>query len=430
MGLIVAVPLEGCGVIGTGARSQAERAAKEARTAILFFMGLNIACVGAWIQVISGKQYQRFCLPTLSSLTLTAYRSYAGLALPLSSGLVAFSGPNGAGKTNILEAVSLLAPGRGLRRAKLSELSQIDASQPWAIRAVLSDGMAVATGADPAFPEADRRVVLIEGQRSTQAELAEQLSVVWLTPAQDSLWRDSPGTRRRFFDQLVTALHPAHAAHLSRYEEALAERNRLLKDGLLDARWLASLEHILATEGMAVASGRHELVNALNATMHDDALFPQPHLSLTGVENWLDEGPALLAEDRLRDELARNRTLDTAAGLTTLGPHRSDLIALYPAKNMPAHLASTGEQKALLISLVLAHAELIRASTGRSPVLLLDEVAAHLDEERRNTLYSRLFSGGGQALLTGADPTLFSGLLGRVLCYKIASGQVREMVPA
>lgn len=368
----------------------------------------------------------------ISSLTLTQFRSYPALSLDgLHTGLMVFTGPNGAGKTNILEALSLLAPGRGLRRAKLGELTHVNSAGPWAVTAswtTPTGDTLLATGADPAAPQAERRVVLIEGQKSSQQELAETLSLVWLTPAQDRLWTDTPGTRRRFFDQLVTALHPAHAGHLSRYEEALAERNRLLKDGVNDAGWLASLEHILATEGMAVAASRRELVHDLNAGLlsDDNRHFPAPLLGVLGVETWLDEGPALLAEDKLRAELARNRALDQAAGVTTLGPHRSDLTALYKAKNMPAALCSTGEQKALLISLILAHARLIRARRGQPPVLLLDEVAAHLDPERRKALFSALLAEGGQAFLTGADKALFDTLDSPNLCYEIGSGRAMK----
>lgn len=367
----------------------------------------------------------------LSALSLGYFRNYEQLSLNLQPGLTALWGPNGAGKTNILEAISLLAPGRGLRRARLSDLTKINSDKSWAINTKLRTPhgeVGINTGADPSAPDTDRRLVLIENTKVPQHELAEQLSIVWLTPAQDRLWTDSPGARRRFLDQLVTALHPPHASHLSRYEEALAERNRLLKDGALDARWLASLEHILAAEGMAVASSRRELVNSLNAQLQNSKsdAFPSPELSLLGIESWLDEGPALLAEDRLREELAKNRALDTAAGMTTLGPHRSDLAAYHPAKSMPAALCSTGEQKALLVSLILAHAALIKEARNQPPILLLDEAAAHLDPDRRKALFSALLEGGGQAFLTGTEAALFRGLPQAFSCYEIGAGKAVE----
>ena len=374
----------------------------------------------------------------LSALSLTSFRSYKSQRLGFARGLVVLTGENGAGKTNLLEAISLLAPGRGLRRAKLSEFQRQNGAAPWAVSAELqtsSGDLVIGTGADPSAAQpSDKRVVLVEGQRCPQHDLADYLAISWLTPAMDSLWRDSPGTRRRFLDRLVANLHPAHTGHLSRYEEAMAERNRLLKDGMRDDRWLSSLEHVMATEGMAVAASRRELLHDLAAQLaapHAD-LFPRPFLALEGIENWLDDGPALMAEDRLRQALATNRALDASVAATTVGPHRTDLLATHPHKTMPAELCSTGEQKALLISLVLAHAALIGSARGQAPILLLDEVAAHLDETRRNALFSALHALGGQAFLTGADRALFNGLFGRVLCYEIASGQAHEsaLVPA
>lgn len=430
----------------------------------------------------------------LASLTLTAFRSYDHTRLELAPGCVVLTGPNGAGKTNVMEAISLLAPGRGLRGARLAEFQKFGCAVPWAVSGKLvtcphptpppsqegrrremnvsslpreglsphggglgwgQDGIQLGTGRDPATPDSSRRVVVIDGQKASPPAFSAHLALNWLTPAMDRLWTESPSHRRRFLDRLTLALDPAHGTRVNRYEEALAERNRLLKDGQFDDRWLSSLEHGLATEGIAVAAARREMVRELQGHLLTDSplpnppprragegirlsplpcnggglgrgLFPAPLLSLSGVENWLDGMPALLAEDRLREELARSRRLDAAAGGTSPGPHRSDLLATHPDKAMPAALCSTGEQKALLISLILAHGEIIRARRGTPPVLLLDEVAAHLDETRRESLFERLLGLGGQVFLSGADSSLFTPLKGRVLCYKIEAGSVRE----
>ncbi len=370
-------------------------------------------------------------MASVSSLTLTAYRSYASARVEAAGKIIMLTGPNGAGKTNILEALSLLAPGRGLRKAKSAELQQAHNPLPWAVSARLEDETHIGTGRDPNDPDSSRRVVLVDGRRCQQAELAEHLSILWITPAMDRLWSESPGGRRRLLDQLVTSLHPAHATHLSRYDDALAERNRLLKDGQLDDRWLGSVEHTLATEGVAVAAGRRELVRELRAALaHTQTSFPLPDLSLEGIENWLNDAKALQVEDRLRAELAAARRLDAVTGMTHLGPHRSDLLAHYAAKNIPAALGSTGEQKGLLISLILAQAELIKTTRNQAPILLLDEVGAHLDEDRREALYNQLISLDSQVWLTGADKALFTPLLGRFLCYEIKPGFIREMIAA
>jgi DNA replication and repair protein RecF len=372
----------------------------------------------------------------LHSLTLTAYRSYPWLQLRGEAGFNILTGPNGAGKTNILEAISLLSPGRGLRKAKLGELQQAGNPAPWAISARFSPGedeIVIGTGRDPNDPDSARRVVIIDGRRTQQAELAEQLSVLWVTPAMDRLWTEAPSARRRLLDHLALTLDPAHATRLNRYEDALAERNRMLKDGRTDDRWLGSLEHTLASEGVAVAAARRELVKELSSFLShstgSDNLFPVPALSLEGIETWLDDAKALAVEDRLRDELAKTRGLDAMTGITSIGPHRSDLIAFYAEKNLPAALGSTGEQKALVLSLILAQAMLVKTTRKIPPILLLDEVGAHLDESRREDLYNTLISLGCQNWLSGADRSLFTPLLGRFLCYEIAPGIAREIQP-
>lgn len=367
----------------------------------------------------------------LTNLTLTAFRSYDRATLALAGGCILLTGQNGAGKTNVMEAISLLSPGRGLRSAKLSEFQKFGSTTPWAVSAKLDD-LQLGTGRDPNNPDSARRIVMIEGQKTSPLVLSEYLAISWLTPAMDRLWTESPGTRRRFLDRLTLALDPAHGTRLNRYEDGLAERNRLLKDGQFDDRWLASIEHLLATEGIAVAAARREMLRELQAALAEEAHrdsnspFPRPLLSLEGVESWLDSMPALLAEDKLRANLAQTRRSDATSGGTSLGPHRSDLLATHPDKGMPAALCSTGEQKALLISLILAHGAVIRSLRGEPPILLLDEVAAHLDETRRESLFRRLLSLGGQVILSGADSSLFTPLKGQVLCYEMGAGFARE----
>lgn len=357
----------------------------------------------------------------LDTLTLTAFRSYTAQTFAFAAPLVVLTGDNGAGKTNVLEAISLLAPGRGLRGAKLGDFQHVGTSVPWAVSVRLQDGTRIGTGRDPNSDDSARRVAVVEGQRTTPAAFPDHLAVSWITPAMDRLWTESPSARRRFLDRLTGALDSAHGTRLNRYEEALAERNRLLRDGLFDDGWLSGLEHVLATEGIAVAAARREVVRALVDLLQSrrGGVFPPPDLTLDGVEMWLEAQPALLAEDRLREELARSRRLDATTGSTRSGPHRTDLQARHPGKQMPAALCSTGEQKALVISLILAHAELIRQRRARPPVLLLDEIGAHLDEPRRAALFAMLEAGGAQAFLTGADPALFASLPGCAQHYHL-----------
>ncbi len=344
--------------------------------------------------------------------------------------MVVLTGPNGAGKTNILEALSLLTAGRGLRRAKLADVQQVSSQKPWAVSARLDDDTQIGTGKDPDAPEgSDRRVSVVNGARVRgQLGLSEHIVMTWLTPAMERLWTESPSTRRRLLDRLTLALDPAHATRLSRYEEALAQRNKLLKEGRMDDRWLSGVEHVLASEGMAVAAARRELVKALMRHMPEPAsplahLFPAPQLCISGVESWLDTTPSLLAEDRLRHNLATARAQDSQTGHTSLGPHRSDLEAVFPLKQMPAALCSTGEQKAMLTSLILAHARVICAERRMAPLVLLDEVAAHFDDARKKALFDDLRQLGGQVWLTGAEATLFDGLMDETQHFHIEDGQ-------
>jgi DNA replication and repair protein RecF len=352
-------------------------------------------------------------------LSLRDFRNYAELSLTPEAGIIALVGENGAGKTNLLEAVSLLAPGRGLRRAKLAELDRIGAG-PWRITARVEGRDGPCDLVTAPQPESERRLVERDGTPlRSQAELAEVLSLVWLTPAMDRLLVDSASSRRRFLDRLVLAIDGRHAARASTYERLLRERSFLLRQGRHDAIWLRALERRIAAAAVAVAAARNELVRDLaKAVAEPGAVFPAPQIAICGeVEGWLATMPALTAEERLAEALTRSRPADTESGGAAIGPHRSDLL-LADAQGQPAARCSTGQQKAFLISIVLAEARLRRQRFGDLPILLLDEVAAHLDAARREQLLFSLEEIGAQAWLTGTDAELFAPLRGRCqLCH-------------
>jgi len=342
-------------------------------------------------------------------LVLTDFRNHADLALEPGPGFVVLHGENGAGKTNVLEAVSLLAPGRGLRGAPLTEVARRNGPGGFGVAARLADDTDLATGTLAAQPE--RRVVRVNGAAATAASLAERLSVLWLTPATDRLFVEGPGERRRFLDRLVLALDPAHGVHAARYEAAMRQRNRLLtaeRDGgpAADPAWLAGLEARMAEHGAALAGARETVVRHLSERLADQPQGPFARAGLM-LEGWT--GSAI----SLGQALAASRLRDAAAGRALVGPHRADLIVSHLDKGVPAALASTGEQKALLVGLILAHAGLVADRAGRAPVLLLDEVAAHLDPGRRAALFERL-AGRGQVWVTGTEDALFTDLPGDV----------------
>lgn len=353
-------------------------------------------------------------MPAITRLTLTDFRSYAAADISLGPGAIVVTGDNGQGKTNLLDAVSLLAPGRGLRGVALSDAARSDGPGGWTVAAELdAEGGAVriGTGTDAAAP--DRRAVRINGAAAPLARLGEWLSVLWLTPAMDRLFVDSPSARRRFLDRLVLALDPGHGGEVTRYDAAMRARTRLLTgDAAPDPVWLAGLERAMAEHGANVARARAATVAALADALAvaPDADFPRAEVALTS-----DEPPDLAAV------LASNRSIDAAAGRATAGPHRADLDVLHAAKGQPAARGSTGEQKALLLGLILAHADLVAHRTGRAPILLLDEVAAHLDPRRRAALFDRL-GGRGQVWLTGTEAALFAGLDAQRL--DIADGRI------
>lgn len=373
-------------------------------------------------------------------MTLTDYRNYASVHLLPEGRNVVLTGINGAGKTNVLEAVSFLAPGRGLRRAKLSDVTRCDAGssggshgRTWAVAARLwgPDGIVdVGTGIDPdAVGVRERRAVRIDGQpEKAQSALALHAAVVWLTPQMDGLFLDGPGGRRRFLDRLIYASDPAHAGRVTAYEQAMRERSRLLADkgSQADAGWLDALEENMVGKGMAVAAARRDMVGRLSAfTTADADPFPTAEMSLTGgPEGWLDEGPALAAEDRFLASLREDRNQDAADGRTRTGPHRTDLVVLHGTKGRPAAVCSTGEQKALLIGLVLAHARMQASEQGRRPILLLDEIAAHLDQDRRTALFDLIEALDTQTWMTGTDVALFEGMRDRAAFFKVTDGAI------
>ena len=351
----------------------------------------------------------------LVRLTLTDFRSYAHAEVAAGPGLIAVTGDNGAGKTNLLEAISLLAPGRGLRGAALSEAARSRGAGGFAVAAELSTAggaVAIGTGVAPTAP--DRRVLRINGATAPASALAEWLSVLWLTPAMDRLFSEPASGRRRFLDRLVLALVPGHAREAARYDAAMRARTRLLTaDAAPDPAWLDALERQMAEHGETLARARVETVAALDAALAAAApgAFPAAQLTLDDITP-----PDLAAA------LARVRSADAAAGRATVGPHRADLAVTHVAKEQPASRGSTGEQKALLIGIILAHAGLVAARTGRTPVLLLDEVAAHLDPGRRAALFGRLAGTGAQVWMTGTEAALFDGIEAQQL--RVAAGLI------
>lgn len=365
----------------------------------------------------------------LTRLTLTDFRSYATAELALDGRPVWLAGPNGAGKTNLLEAVSFLIPGRGLRGASIAEVGRRlpgeKAGRAWAVSATLATGgeeTRLGTGVEQAG--AARRVVRVEGEAAPPGRLAEHVRQVWLTPAQDRLFLEGAGDRRRFVDRLVFAAEPGHAAHVQAYEKALRERMRLLTDGPPDPAWLDALEARLAEAGTLMAEARARTLAALQAEIETrgERPFPQARLSLTGEWEQLAGSGADFAEieARLARALAAARDRDAAAGRALTGPHRGDLAVVHAEKDRPAAECSTGEQKALVLNLVLAQAaRLARSDAAPTPILLLDEVAAHLDARRRAALFDEIEALGLQAFLTGTDDHLFEALAGRAQGFRV-----------
>src|SRR5512139_451724 len=376
----------------------------------------------------------------IQRLTLTNFRSYHAAQISLDrAGPVVLTGANGAGKTNLIEAISLLAPGRGLRRATMEELAFSEGDGAWAVSAEIQGMLGLATlgtGIDPPAGEesAPARNCRVDREDvGSAAAFADHLRVVWLTPAMDPLFNGSASERRRFLDRLVLAVDAQHSSRVAALERSLRSRNRLLEASPGDSHWLDAIEHETAEVAVAVAAARAETANrlsaALEASRETAREFPQAEIALKGwMEQLLPDHSAIKVEDRYRALLKDNRARDAVAGRTLDGPHLSDLVVTHAGKNIPAVDASTGEQKALLIRLVLAHAGLIKQMTGFAPLLLLDEVVAHLDPSRRAALYDALSSLGAQVWMTGADPAAFGDILSRAQVFVVRGGAVEQAV--
>ncbi len=369
----------------------------------------------------------------VSKLTLTNFRNYAALSLNFAPGMVAFSGDNGAGKTNLLEAVSLLAPGRGLRRASYDEMAREGQSDGFAIHAVVAgngDESEIGTGTAgmDLAAESGRRVRINATPKPAESML-EWLRVMWITPSMDALFTGPAADRRRFLDRLVLVTEPGHGQRSIAYEKAMRNRKRLLTDGSNDRSWFEAIEAQMAESGTAIAAARVETLRLLASMIAalPDGPFPHADLALAGtLEGRIGELPAVDVEEEFRRALAAGRERDRTAGRTLEGPHRSDLLVRHRPKDMPAELCSTGEQKALLIGIILSHARLCGDVFGNVPVLLLDEIAAHLDAGRRAALFSILEDLGCQAFMTGTDASLFASIRGRAQFLTVDQGAVRE----
>ena len=374
----------------------------------------------------------------LTRLTLTNFRNYSGLRLDVAARLIALSGPNGAGKTNLLEAISLLTPGRGLRGVNFEELAHLGSANSWAIAAEVKTPhheVKLGTGWSMAAGEADGpagRLVLIDGHvQKGSGALGDYMRMLWLTPAMDRLFAGPAGDRRRFLDRLVATFDPEHSSRVAVFEKVMRERNLLLQEPRADAVWLASLEAHRAEAAVAIAAARLAAVEALQKHIQESrsgSAFPWGLISIEGeIETLVAAMPAVRAEDEYRRMLADSRFPDRAAGRALKGTHRSDFIVVHGPKSMPAGQCSTGEQKALLIGLILAQARAVKAVANVAPVLLLDEVAAHLDRQRREGLFAALEALGSQAWMTGTDGHLFEGLGRGAQCFHVEAGTLAEM---
>jgi len=369
-------------------------------------------------------------------LTLTNFRSYRAASLAVDRDLVVLAGPNGAGKTNLLEAISFLAPGRGLRRATLEEVAFSEGDGSWAVAAEIEGALGLATlGTGVALPAEDfapaRQSRIDREPVTSAAAFADHLRIVWLTPAMDGLFAGPASERRRFLDRLVLAVDSAHSSRVSALERSLRSRNRLLEEPNPDSHWLDAVERETAEIAVAVAAARAETVRRLAAALASErdtaSPFPWAGIALDGViENAIGASPASEVEDRYRAALRAGRARDAAAGRTLEGPHLTDLLVTHGPKQIAAGEASTGEQKALLVNLVLAHAGLVAAMTGITPILLLDEIAAHLDPARRGALYQRLAGLSAQVWMSGADPAVFDSIASSAAWFDVTPGRARR----
>lgn len=344
----------------------------------------------------------------LHQITLTNFRSYESVRYEFAEQISVIAGKNGIGKTNLLEAISLLSPGRGLRGAKLEEIRRFGENE-WSVVAEVA-GYKIATGLE--VGKARRTIKIDDEKQSGSNALAQYVSCVWLTPQMDNIFLEGNSERRAFFDRLIFNFDPEHANRLAVYENAMRERMRLLKDNVQDKIWLNTLETRMAEYGIAIAAARNDLISYLQDAVNKAATnFPKPEFELRSkYENMLERNSALAVENELKKDLQNARSEDARNGRTNYGVHRADFHVVNTAKNVPASLCSTGEQKALLLSTILGLARLLREKRNRTPILLLDEVVSHLDESRRKELLDEITALGCQSFLTGTDESLFAGL--------------------
>jgi DNA replication and repair protein RecF len=365
-------------------------------------------------------------------LSLTHFRNYRAASLEARGDMVVLVGPNGAGKTNCIEAISFLSPGRGLRRATLDDVADIQGDGSWAVSAEVEGALGLArlgTGIEPPTSEnaaSSRRCRIDREPVSSATAFGDHLRMVWLTPSMDGLFSGAASERRRFFDRLVLAIDSEHSARVSALDRALRSRNRLLEVRNFDDHWCDAIERETAELAVAVAAMRGQTLARLAVMLRErgaQSAFPSAEIALDGwMENALMNEPATSVEDRYREMLRQGRARDAAAGRTLDGPHLTDLQVIYAPKQMPARDASTGEQKALLIGLVLAHANLVAEMTGIIPLLLLDEVVAHLDPARRKALFAELVRLGSQVWMTGADPAAFADIGAQGEIFEVEAG--------
>ncbi|MCI4679373.1 DNA replication/repair protein RecF [Rhodoblastus acidophilus] len=369
-------------------------------------------------------------------VVLADFRSYAALDLRLSANIAALAGENGAGKTNLLEAISLFTPGRGLRRAELADLAREGGGGGFAVSLELTGEaggpLQLGTGAEMAPEGAQKKYRIDREPVSSSRAFADHVRIVWLTPAMDGLFAGPAGERRRFLDRLVLAVDSEHGARVGALERALRNRNKLLEERRGEKIWLDAAEREIAELGIAVAAARRETVERLAALIaagrDAESPFPWADIALEGeIDRLTAERPALEAEEMFRVLLRDNRARDAAAGRSLIGPQASDLIVRHGPKQCDARRASTGEQKALLVGLVLAHAQLVAAMSGIAPLVLLDEIAAHFDPRRRRALFDALAALGGQIWMTGADASLFDDLIGRADIFTVCNGSLSPL---
>ena len=385
---------------------------------------------------------------SIKRLNLMDFRCYGFTRLETDGRPVVLTGPNGAGKTNLLEAISYLVPGRGLRGARLNDVGRTHsgsdnydndghsgARRGWAVAAeinhygkVIEIGTGLETGSEESARE--RRVIMINGNKDkTQSELGKYTSALWLTPQMDRLFMEGASGRRRFVDRLVLGIDPDHASSVSAYEHSMRSRNKLLKEGARDNEWLTSLEDTMARYGVAVVAQRMEVVTQLNhLALQETKPFPGAQMAMKGpVETWLEKFPAIDVEEMLRFSLANSRTIDSEAGGACIGPHKSDYSVQHVPSGADADQCSTGEQKALLVRIILAATLLQVRARGRAPLLLMDEISAHLDAMRRGTLFDMISNMGVQAWMTGTDEQMFQSLGNRVQRFNIVNAKVKRI---